>query len=277
MFKRLIVAAVFVPLLFIVVFYLPEYVFACVVAVICAVSSYEFQHAISSRGNERISIYSAFAAAIIPVGVFFEEGALVFIAVVFLMMCLLFIEAIRSFGKKRRITFSQIVITLFSSAVIPYMLSSLVSLRHMREGRLLVLLPIVSAFVTDAGAYFTGVLIGKKNAFPGVSPNKTVEGFVGGLAAGTVAILFYGAVILLSSHNDVRFGALAVYGIFGATVTELGDLAFSLIKREYEIKDYGRLLPGHGGMLDRFDSMVFAAPALYLLVSVIPAVIVPNI
>ena len=72
----------------------------------------------------------------------------------------------------------------------------------------------------------------------------------------------------------VLIWALILYGFIGAAFTQLGDLAFSLVKREFDIKDYGRLLPGHGGMLDRFDSMVFAAPAMYLLTLVIPAITV---
>ena len=144
----------------------------------------------------------------------------------------------------------------------------------MPEGRLLVLLPVISAFVTDAGAYFVGVFLGKRRAFPLVSPKKTVEGCIGGLAVGAAAMVIYGVILIFTTFHDVVFWALILYGIIGGVFTELGDLAFSLIKREYNVKDYGRLLPGHGGILDRFDSMVFAAPAIYLLVSVIPAIIV---
>jgi len=272
--NRLLVAAVFVPLLVITIFVLPDYVFAAVVAVICVISSYEFLHATGHRGRERISIYSAFSAVIIPVGEFFESGSLVFPAVLLVMLCLLFVEAIKSFGKKKQVSFTQIASILFGSVLIPYLLSSLIGLRKLPEGRLFVLLPVISAFVTDAGAYFAGLMFGKKPAFPLISPKKTVEGYVGGLFAGTAAVLLYGAVIILTTVHDVDFGALAVCGVAGAAVTELGDLAFSLIKREYEIKDYGHLLPGHGGILDRFDSMVFAAPVIWLLSSVFPVIII---
>ena len=272
--NRLIVAAVFVPLLVIIIFFLPEYIFTVAVAVICVISTYEFLHATGHRGRERISIYSAFSAALIPVGVYFDVSALVFPAVLLIMLCLLFVEAMKSFGKKKQLTFSQIAMILFGSVIIPYLLSSLIGLRKQPEGRLLVLLPMISAFVTDAGAYFSGLMFGKKPAFPLISPKKTVEGYAGGLVTGTAAVLLYGAVIILTTMHDVSFGALVLCGVVGAVVTELGDLAFSLIKREFEIKDYGRLLPGHGGILDRFDSMVFAAPVIWLLVSVIPVLTV---
>ena len=272
--ERLLVAVVFVPVLFIIMFFLPPYALVVVIAVICAFCAYELQHAIGIKDNERVTIYTVFSGVLIPVGVFFNVGELVFIAVVLLLSCFLFIEAVSAFRMKRQITFAQILIALFGGALIPYMLSSLVSLKNMPEGSIFVLLPVISAFITDAGAYFSGVFFGKHRAFPLISPKKTVEGYVGGLVAGTVAMLIYGIILVFATFYDVKFWALMLYGIIGALLTELGDLAFSLVKREFDVKDYGRILPGHGGMLDRFDSMVFTAPAMYLLVSVIPAIIV---
>ena len=272
--SRIIIAAIFVPILFIILFFLPPYIFAAVVAIICAVSAYELQHAIGGKANDRISIYAVFSAALIPVGVYFEAGALVFTAVSLVLMCLMFVEAIIGFRTIRRVTFAQILTTMFGGVMIPFFLSYLISLKSMPEGRLFVLLPVVSAFLTDAGAYFTGVFLGKRKAFPQVSPKKTVEGCIGGIAVGTAALVIYGGIIYFSTMYDIVFWALILYGIVGAVITELGDLAFSLVKREYEIKDYGKILRSHGGMLDRFDSMVFAAPAMYLMVMVLPAIII---
>ena len=271
---RLTVAVILVPLFFVVLFFLPPYALAGVVSIISAISAYELLHSVWVKGNDRILIYTAFSAALIPVGAYFEAIELVFPAVFLVLMCLLFVEAIPVFQTIRRITFPQILMALFAGALIPLMLSCLVSLKLMPEGRFFVLLPVISAFLTDGGAYFAGRFFGKKKAFPLVSPKKTVEGCVGGLVAGTAALLIYGAILVFTTFNYVVFWALFLYGAVGATITQLGDLAFSLIKREFDIKDYGRLLPGHGGMLDRFDSMVFTAPAMYLLVSAIPPIVV---
>ena len=271
---RIIVAAVSLPILFIILFFLPSYIFAALVAIICAISAYELQTAIGGTGNDRICIYAAFSAALVPIGAYFDIITLVFPAVFILLMSLMFIEAIAVFRTKRQISFARILITLFGGALIPLMLSSLVSLKNMPEGRLLVLLPVLSAFLTDAGAYFVGVFFGKRRAFPLVSPKKTVEGCVGGLAVGSAAMVIYGFILVFTTYHGIVFWALILYGIIGGFFTELGDLAFSLIKREYDVKDYGRLLPGHGGILDRFDSMVFTAPVMYLLVMVIPAIVV---
>ena len=270
--QRIIIACVFVPLLFIVVFYLPSYVFAAVVAIICAVCAYELQHAIGGKKNDRTVIYVVFSAVLIPIGVFFELGEQVFMAVLLVLMSLVFVETIVAFGTIRKITFAQVLTTLFGGAVIPLLLSSLVSMKNMQEGRLFVLMPVIIAFITDGGAYFTGVFLGKRKAFPRVSPKKTVEGCIGGIAIGTFSMVIYGAVLVMTTFHIVVFWALLIYGVVGAVLTELGDLAFSLVKREFEIKDYGRILPGHGGMLDRFDSMIFTAPAMYLLLQVIPAI-----
>jgi len=271
---RILVAAIFLPLIFIMLFYLPPYVLTGFVSLVCAVSAYELLNAIWGKKNGRIKIYASFAAALVPIGAYFDISALVFPAVFFVLMCLLFFEAIVAFGSSRKVTFSQILTALFAGALIPLMLSSLVSLKLMPEGRLFVLLPVISAFLTDAGAYFTGMAFGKKKAFPLVSPKKTVSGCIGGLVTGTALIVIYGAVLSAATPHGIVFWALTIYGVAGAAITQLGDLAFSLIKREYDIKDYGRLIPGHGGMLDRFDSMIFTAPAMYLLVSVLPAIVV---
>ena len=271
---RIIVAVIFLPLIFIVMFFLPPYVLTGLVSLICAISAYELLRAIWGKENDRIRIYATFAAALIPIGAYFGISGLVFPAVFLVLMCLMFLEAIFAFKTIRKITFSQILIALFAGTLIPLMLSSLISLKLMPEGRLFVLLPVISAFLTDAGAYFTGKAIGKRQAFPLVSPKKTVEGCIGGLAVGTAVMVIYGVILVFTTYYGVVFWALLLYGFIGAVFTELGDLTFSLIKREYDVKDYGRLLPGHGGMLDRFDSMIFTAPAMYLLMMVIPAIVV---
>ena len=141
----------------------------------------------------------------------------------------------------------------------------------MTDGRYLVLLPFIVAFISDGGAYFAGVLWGRHKVTPHVSPNKSLEGYIGGFIAAILGMVIYGIILKYAAGFEINILWLIIYGIVGSLVTQLGDLSFSLVKREYKIKDYGNLLPGHGGMLDRFDSMIFAAPVIYVLVEFLPA------
>jgi len=274
MISRIVIALIWIPILLIVLLFLPPYIFVGVVVLICTISAYELLSSIGQKGNERIKIYAVFSAALIPVGVYFNLVELVFLGVLLLLMFFVFFEAIAAYGRTKQITLVNILITLFGGAILPLMISTLVAMRNMPDGHLIVLLPVISAFVTDGGAYFAGVFFGKHRAFPYVSPKKTIEGCIGGLLAGMIAMLIYGVVLVYATPHYIHFWALILYGFIGSLVTQFGDLAFSLIKREYNIKDYGRFLGEHGGVLDRFDSMVFTAPAMYLLVTAIPAIIV---
>jgi phosphatidate cytidylyltransferase len=192
------------------------------------------------------------------------------IAALFLMADL-FLTAIQLYGTEKAVNLEHILVCLFGGVAIPLCLTALVQLRGMENGRYLVLLPIICAFLTDAGAYFAGVFLGKHRGITQVSPNKSLEGYVGGILSGAVFLLLYGLVLQRFAGLTVSLPLMAVYGLLGSAITELGDLSFSLIKRQYGVKDYGNLLPGHGGMLDRFDSMIFAAPWLLLLVEIFPA------
>lgn len=134
----------------------------------------------------------------------------------------------------------------------------------------MVLLAVILAFITDGGAYFAGVFLGKHRGITKVSPNKSLEGYIGGFITGIVFAVLYGLVVSAITGLPVNYLSLALIGLIGALVTELGDLAFSFIKRQYGVKDYGNLLPGHGGMLDRFDSMLFCGPVVLFIVTLLP-------
>ena len=271
MAKRILVAVIFVPLLFIVMFCLPPVWLAVVVAGISAIASFELLRA--TQAAVRTSLYgvTALCAAAIPLCCWLDADELGVSLAALTLMCVTFFVAIRAYDSQKVIHPEQILVCLFGGILIPCCLSALVELKEMDQGRFLVLLPVISAFLTDAGAYFAGVFWGKHRGITKVSPNKSLEGYVGGIAAGVVFMLLYAVILRTAAGMEVHLVPMMVYGLVGSGVTELGDLAFSLIKRQYGVKDYGHLLPGHGGMLDRFDSMIFAAPALWLCVSLFPA------
>ena len=159
----------------------------------------------------------------------------------------------------------------FFAFIISYCLSSVVRVGNLELRDSYVFLPILLPFVVDAGAMFVGMFLGKHPFAPVLSPKKTVEGSVGGLIVGVGITLLYGLVFHFITDVEVNYYFLAVYGILGSVITEVGDLAFSYVKRNRKIKDFGHILPGHGGVLDRFDSVIFTAPRIELLIQWLPA------
>jgi phosphatidate cytidylyltransferase len=172
-----------------------------------------------------------------------------------------------------KVRISMIGLCLLGGFLVPFLLSSVIRILSLKVGRFFVLIPFVIACVNDAGAYLVGMRYGKHKLAPVVSPNKTIEGALGGLAAGILAMLLYTFILDVPLKFDVSYGAAVVYGIVGCLAGELGDLCFSVIKRQTGIKDYGNLIPGHGGVLDRFDSILAVAPLIEALLLVMPVVI----
>ena len=131
-------------------------------------------------------------------------------------------------------------------------------------GNYLYMLIFIGAWATDSGAYFVGVLMGKHKLIPSVSPHKTVEGAIGGVLGCAVGYAIYGAVLSLAFNVKVNWAALMILAVIIAVVDQFGDLIASYIKREQGIKDFGTIFPGHGGVLDRFDSIIAIAPVIYI-------------
>lgn len=143
--------------------------------------------------------------------------------------------------------------------------ASVVLLRDAPNGAYLYLLIFLSAWVTDTGAYFTGVCFGKHKLIPDVSPKKTVEGAIGGVITCVLVFVAFGAIVGAISDLTPHYIRLALVGFVTSIVSMVGDLIASLLKRKYGVKDYGKLFPGHGGVMDRFDSVLATAPFLYIL------------
>lgn len=270
MATRIIVAVLLAPLFFIALFFLPPIWLTVVVAGIVALGSYELLRATKVEDGIHVKVCTALAAAAIPFGTMMGYGPIVVRTAALLLMCVLFFTAISRYDRDRAVPVEHIMFCMFGGVIIPMMLTSLIQLKMMENGRYLVLLPVFCAFLTDTGAYFAGVFLGKHRGITKVSPNKSLEGYIGGILSGGIFLVIYGLILAKFTELTVSIPLMALYGLLGSFVTELGDLSFSLIKRQFGVKDYGHLLPGHGGMLDRFDSMTFAAPMLLFLVELCP-------
>ena len=140
----------------------------------------------------------------------------------------------------------------------------------MTTGRFMILVPFVVAFLSDAGAYFVGLRFGKHKLAPVVSPHKTIEGVIGGVASAVIGMVLYALILDLAFSFRVNYGYAVLYGLLGSAMGVFGDLSYSVIKRQTGIKDYGYLIPGHGGFLDRFDSITTVAPLMEALILLLP-------
>lgn len=155
---------------------------------------------------------------------------------------------------------NQIMAAFFGIVYVGVMLSYIYQTRMLEpDGKFLVWLVFICSWGCDTCAYCVGMLIGKHKMAPVLSPKKSVEGAVGGVVGAALIGVIYAAVL----GRDIA--AYGVISAVGALISMVGDLAASAIKRNMEIKDYGKLIPGHGGILDRFDSVIFTAPIIYFL------------
>lgn len=163
------------------------------------------------------------------------------------------------------------IITFFGFFYVTFLLSFIFLVRKQIYGEFFVWLIFISAWGCDTFAYFTGRFFGKNKLIPGLSPKKTVEGAIGGILGATLISILY--CIFFAQYFNVKFLNLTAFcGIIcfvGSVFGQLGDLSASAIKRYGDLKDYGSVLPGHGGFLDRFDSVLFTAPIVYIFLYII--------
>lgn len=185
-----------------------------------------------------------------------------FLSVILTLMAMMFVYVF-TFPKYHA---SQVMAAFFSFVYAPVMLSCIYLTRALPYGIYLVWMIFISSWICDTCAYFAGVTLGRHKLTPKLSPKKSVEGAIGGvLGSAAVGALFgYFMVEHVIADQKVTW-VFALIGAVGACISQVGDLAASGIKRNHEIKDYGRLIPGHGGIMDRFDSVIFTAPMVYLL------------
>ena len=177
----------------------------------------------------------------------------------------------------REISFKEIAVVYSMVVIIPLGLQTIVLVRglHAEHGMFYALVCVFSAWIPDAGAFFAGKLFGKHKLCPEISPKKTVEGLIGGVLSSVIILQLVGLIFtygIYGGERQANWLSLFIIGFFGAFVSVLGDLSFSLIKRSCHIKDFSSVIPGHGGILDRFDSVIFTAPFVYMVTMLLPIV-----
>lgn len=259
--SRILVAAIGAPLLIWVVLWAPPHVMDLMLALLSGIAAWELVKCAASYQAWKWP--AALLAALVELFVMTPEGGrfpLPVLLTALTMVC--FAVAVFQGG---RIRLLDILVVLFSVSAIPYAFGAFLRI-HVAGHRGYLLLPFLFSFASDTFAFFAGRAFGRHKLAPHVSPNKTVEGAVGGLAGNVVCGLIFALVMNTWFGQDLSLGGMALTGLGCSVVAQLGDLSFSLIKREFGIKDYGHIFLAHGGVLDRFDSVLFVAPALEVLI-----------
>lgn len=161
---------------------------------------------------------------------------------------------------------NQVMSAYFCVIYAPVMFSFIYLTRELEYGIYLVWMIFIGSWICDTCAYLVGMTIGRHKLAPKLSPKKSIEGAIGGVAGATVIGALYGYWIVepIIETQQITW-VFALISAVGAVISQVGDLAASAIKRNHDIKDYGKLIPGHGGIMDRFDSVIVTAPMIYFL------------
>ncbi len=194
--------------------------------------------------------------------VFVRDPHYLFLALITILVAFMFFYVF-TFPKYRA---EQIMCAFFCVAYAPVMLSFIYLVRELPYGIYTVWMIFISSWICDTCAYGVGILFGKHKLVPILSPKKSIEGAIGGVAGSALVGAAYAYFIVEPAVSGQKITWIFVLiSAVGAVISQVGDLAASAIKRNHEIKDYGKLIPGHGGVMDRFDSVIFTAPMIYFL------------
>lgn len=261
--KRIITAIVIVPLLILLLLSpLPVIIAAVMIASIAGL--YEYYEAVGLKEHKALCFAGYVAAIIIPLAEYISIHAIQMLVYLFVLALFVIMLAYH-----KKVTFNHIGMLMMGLIYIPYFLSHIIYIRSMDFGIFYIWLVFIGACMTDTFAYFTGCSIGGKKLCPGISPKKTVAGAIGGVVGCGLSFLAFGLIVNyffagFLDGNKMSLILLFLLGIISAVISQIGDLTASVIKRQYGIKDYGNIFPGHGGVLDRCDSIILVAPVIFL-------------
>ncbi|MBQ9460410.1 MAG: phosphatidate cytidylyltransferase [Clostridia bacterium] len=268
--KRFLAAAIGVPMIFAVVFLgktMPIF-FDIAVAIICVVSVGEFVSAVKGLKLLYLSIPSlVFAAAYPMLLTYGYEMITCFVYSGVMLSMIVFFH--------KKITYKDLAYIYAMTIIITVALSTIVMIKNLYTpfASFYFLIALGMPWMADIGAFFAGTFLGKHKLCPEISPKKTVEGAVGGVLFCIGATCFLSwllPIIVYGSPAEVNYVYVVCMSFIGSFLSIIGDLSFSIVKRNFNIKDYGSILPGHGGFLDRFDSVIFVSPFILVFITYFP-------
>ncbi|MBR2388387.1 MAG: phosphatidate cytidylyltransferase [Clostridia bacterium] len=265
MLKRIITSIVSICILVPILIFADTAVLPIAVSVITCIALYEMYKCIGAMKYLGIYLPAFLIAAALPfvqryIIVCFEAVVLASVAIYLINLftyCLMSGEEFKFADISQIFTVTLYIILAFNAILYVHDLDGI------QNGKYIYLLIFVGAWITDIFAYFCGMLFGKHKLIPKVSPKKTVEGSIGGIIFCMIAFVAFGFIIkVIDPSVEINYVILLVSGLLISVVSQIGDLTMSVIKRQYGIKDYGKIFPGHGGVLDRFDSILSVAMLL---------------
>lgn len=261
---RVLTAAVGVPVI-ILILLAPTWVMLCTVILCSLIGIYEFYDAVNMKKEvPLLCLFGFLGTVILTLCAFLLPKQILTCAYGYLVI--LFLAML---GSNRKIMITDVAMLIISLIYIPFMLSHLLFIRRLDFGNILVWLVFLGAFMTDSCAFFAGKLFGKHKLCPNISPKKTIEGAVGGVIGCGLGFLLFAFIIntFISAYiggAEMSYLLMFILGVIASFVAQIGDLTASLIKRQFGIKDFGKMFPGHGGMLDRCDSIIMVAPVVFI-------------
>lgn len=282
---RIISAAVGVAILLVVLYFHAGIVFPLAVSAIVAIMLFELLKAVELTSNKAIFIAAELCGIAVPLlySLYFrfDEGMnaqyldpVIPAAILGVTLLCAFIVFFTWLRHHKEIGFEKTFFVLAVMVLVPQSMSTAILLDR-RTSLFYLCMALCGAWIADTGAYFTGITLGKHKLCPEISPKKTVEGLAGGIVT---TGLVYSIAFCIHSGFDVTRMLLAFFlGAVCAVIGTLGDLSASMIKRQVGIKDYGNIMPGHGGIMDRFDSVLFVLPVFYAFVVLVHGLLADRI
>lgn len=271
--QRLIFGALGIVLALAVLLFCSVKFISLCVGVIALIGMYEFFKVTGLLKKKTPAVFIGFvfsallyALAIFADGFLKENLMLIFAAYIFVLMAAMVLF-------HDNFSFSDGALSFLGSSYISIFFLHIIFIRQSELGNLSIWLIFISAWSTDTFAYFAGRALGKHKLCPKISPKKTVEGAIGGSLGCIVCICLYAFLCSRYHGTGANYIAACAFAVLTAVFSQIGDLAASCIKREYGVKDYGNLIPGHGGILDRFDSALLISPLVYYFTLYFPILI----
>ncbi len=270
---RVITAAVLLCILVPVLIFSHTFVYVVFAALLSLVAAYELLNCMRLARKWQMTVLSILYS-VLTVSLSRANNTDSSFMKLFAIFSFVYLFALLAFSlfdsEKGRDKIPEVMLGAVMVIYITFGFSSFVIVRDTLRGAFLFPIAYVAAWVSDTGAYFVGLKFGKRKLIPEISPKKTVEGFFGGLGSCVIVFLIYAIFVGLLSDTKPNIPWILLCGVILSVASVAGDLIASMIKRRYKIKDYSHLFPGHGGVLDRFDSIIATTALTYILNCIIP-------